>query len=299
MQLKKILIKAPKSCEEKIASFPLLHAVKEEFPRSQINIICDEGDLNAYQWLPFAVNVYYLPMAKRSLFGIHHFAYNLLEVFNIDYYIDLENSFQSAFMGLAFRGRKRVGYINGRNRFFLTNKLQLDEGLEQSVKFLNLLKPLAPSFKSETLRIAKHADGELLNFPLKSKLLVIIEAQILRTELLSCFEQQKFVLWSWDASVEQGPLSGKNEYEMITGPEQLESAIHQAKGVITDMRWVANLVAYLGGTVFLITDLEGSTLFFEKRPIHIVKKEQGFSAGEREIGSLNGLADFIYSELQM
>jgi len=119
------LIKGPLTDQEVVSSFPLIHLIKERNPDAKISIVLDEGQNNLYNFLSFKVDVFFLPESKANLIGVHHFAVNLLEVFNIDVFIDLENSLKSSFLGFSFKAKHKLGYKKGMNSIFLSHKLEI------------------------------------------------------------------------------------------------------------------------------------------------------------------------------
>ncbi len=123
--IKKFLIHPPDSNYHATRLFPLLHALNAEEGKKEINIIINEEETDVFGVLPFEVKVFKIPKSKKdSFFGIHHFAYNLIDVFNIDYYIDLAGNFKSAFFGCTFRSKTRISYKTGLNKYLLTHAFE-------------------------------------------------------------------------------------------------------------------------------------------------------------------------------
>ena len=131
---KRILVRAPSSKSLVIRSFPFFHQLKNEFPDAEIHVVLGQEITNFFPLLPFSstLQVHPLPVEKNSLPGIHHFAYNLHDVFNVDLFFDLDDNFKSAFLGLTFRCKERVGFATGLNKLFLTKSYE------------PRIKPLAP-----------------------------------------------------------------------------------------------------------------------------------------------------------
>ena len=98
MDRKKILVKVPPKKDELLQTFPFFINLYNEYPADEIYIICEEDCSPLFAFLPFKARVFERPKEKMDLIQTHHFVVNLHEVFNIDIFFDLENSFNSAFM---------------------------------------------------------------------------------------------------------------------------------------------------------------------------------------------------------
>ena len=108
------------------------------------NIIADEGLDIPSSWLPPKCKLFVIPdNKKKSVFGIHHYAANLHDIFNVDYYFDFINDFQSAFVGLAFRAKKRIGLKGGPKSYLYNTSLERFPGNyldEQKLSVLEYVK---------------------------------------------------------------------------------------------------------------------------------------------------------------
>lgn len=139
--MKKILIKAPKTKEEILSSYLIVHHLYNDLPEVEVCIIVDESLEKYYQYIPFNVKIYAVNELKMSLPAIHKFAYNLNDVFNIDYFFDLQSTKESAFYGTAFRAKERYGFDEGFMRgLFLNNLVTRKEGASVDYQYLDLLK---------------------------------------------------------------------------------------------------------------------------------------------------------------
>ena len=97
--INKILVKCPPMHTDAFSVFPFLMALGERFPKAEINLLCEENSSVAFNFLPYRVRCFERPKKKMSLIQTHHFCANLNDLFNIDLFFDLENSFNSSFMG--------------------------------------------------------------------------------------------------------------------------------------------------------------------------------------------------------
>ncbi len=161
--MKKILIKAPSNREELLLSFPFFFALRQEFGDAEINVIVNDNLPFLYDFMKvkLGIKTYSFPLVKNSILGIHHYSYNLLDIFNIDLFFDLDDSFKSAFMGFAFRAHERVGIINGANRFWLTKKIKKNMALKRFYDeyYLQLLK----SYTDKNFDNLKVCDAEIID----------------------------------------------------------------------------------------------------------------------------------------
>ena len=247
-----------------------MHAVKEEFPNEQISIIGPEKIYDLYRFLPFEVLIYPFPSNKNTLPGIHHFAYNLNDVFNIDIYFDLIDDFKSAFMGFAFRSKVRIGSDEGMKRYLLTKRLPPKFYPSIDQKSLELLH--AHTSKDYSKLKVLGTEVSLLKGVMAPYLLFLIDdfkSDENRRKLLKIFiesfENQKMIFWNFETDNEEEneirqqfftSLSesneGKNQFEFLKSSnyKHLTQLLLAAKGVFTDESWKARLGAYFGVDVY-------------------------------------------------
>src|SRR3990167_1649910 len=100
----KILVRLPNWLGDVVMSFPFLENLHTEFPWADILVIVKPEFLGLMGFLSFKVRTY--PFDKKKYpfpFGIHKYANDMVEIFNIDLYFCLPPSFSAAFMGICFR----------------------------------------------------------------------------------------------------------------------------------------------------------------------------------------------------
>lgn len=143
-----------------VSLYPLIYTILKQNQQNRINIIVDEEYIQNQLFLPKGVRTYNIPKSKvDGVFGVHHFAANLHEVFNVDYFIDYICDFHSAFIGLAFKAKKRIGLAGGPKSYFYTHTIPSFGGLFDDEKLISVRK-LIPEienakpfeFKIETVR---------------------------------------------------------------------------------------------------------------------------------------------------
>lgn len=249
--MKKILISAPRDPKRIISSIPFLHGLFREFPGCELNIVLDRGLEKFYSFLPFQVKLYPIKSQHWTLPEIHKFAKTLVSIHYIDLYFDLENSFKSAYLGLAFGCTERVGMEKGIKRFLYNKKITWKEEHENESFYLRYLeeyigrvfKDLEVSGKVETKDgpnplVANGLFGDDVN---PTYIIVLIEdlgergsqmfrvnrdgteegavptqKEIMWQDFFNFFQGQRFIFWSNSLDEELNDyiktLSGANEY---------------------------------------------------------------------------------------
>ncbi|MCK5073255.1 MAG: hypothetical protein KAQ98_07495 [Bacteriovoracaceae bacterium] len=319
----KILVRAPAKDEELVLSFPFLHALNEQYGAEKVSIILNEGQKNLYKFLPFPVEVHYFPAGQNSLSGIHHFCVNKLDIFNIDYYFDLENSLKSAFMGFAFRSKERIGYKRGLNRLFLTKKLENEEFqtiTENDERYLRLLS----QFSGKDFSNLKVIGEETSFASLESRTHVLVcfedflKCSFKRelTEFFKGFEEQKFV-FACQCDDESGvenqvekefqsfisEIGGSNTYdiEKFKNSSQLIQLMTSSKVIFTNIEWQGEMASYFAIDAFVFSDTDAIMpvcKYFKSSPMRIVFNDKDISlnmeGGTRKIENIQSLLDFVH-----
>lgn len=266
--IRKILIKCPPALNDTFLLFPFMMAVSEEFPASEIFLVCEEGTSLAYQFLPFKLRAFERPKTKLNLIETHHYCANLHDIFNIDLFFDLENSFNSAFLGFNFRAKERVGYGVGWNKHLLTKKFPepVQTSLERKcVKLLELYlnKPLMDlrisRVRTEGQKVMKV--DQLFQEPEPPKFVMVMLDNLVNVtkqidhwkKFFDSFNGQKFVIWSQQDEDLISELFakidlGENELYMHKGDntKELTYLFNKVLGVVTNNLWAEGLCNYLG-----------------------------------------------------
>lgn len=137
---KKILVQLPNNEEKIVLSFPFLTELYLAYGDEEIHLIIAEEKSEILKFLPKKFLTHHLPEDKRSILGIHHFVYNLKDVFNVDIFFDLEETLKSAFLGFNFRSKERIGFDNGLNKLLLNETVQVSKNVSFDIRALELLK---------------------------------------------------------------------------------------------------------------------------------------------------------------
>jgi len=322
--VKTFLIKGPLTDEEVVSSFPLIHLIKEGNPDVKISIVLDEGQNNLYNFLSFKVDVFFLPESKSNLMGVHHFAVNLLEVFNVDVFIDLENSLKSSFLGFSFKAKHKLGYKKGMNSIFLSHKLEGDDKKsndnpdEKYLKlFCSFLDKDYPDYKVKTFFEKKSNLDESKN---REILVVLSNTVDYKNELIKLFlefEEKKFAISlinkvnlidGGDFLKELKAHNSSNSFisKNFMTYSELQDGLVESAIVITDIEWVSFISAYLGRDSFLLSRNNKDMpkfKYFESSPMRIAF-ETGFinlnmEKENQKISDIKGLVDFIHKFLAL
>lgn len=124
--MQKFLLNINGSKEHQLYALYLVHLANLNYDEVEFNIIAPESSVpNFSVFSPFEVHTYsYSKKEGSSLPQAHKFAYNLNEVFNINYFIDFDESTTSAFWGTAFRAKERIGKASRMRNMLLTKSIK-------------------------------------------------------------------------------------------------------------------------------------------------------------------------------
>lgn len=138
--MQKILVQAPRSRENILLSFPFFMKLRESFPSAIIYVVIDSGLEENIELLPFKVEIYPLPERLNTLPGIHKFAVNVKDVFNIEYFFDLAMDRKGALTGFSFRAKNRIGVNEGIKRLMYTDRVEpFSQTMSLDERYINLL----------------------------------------------------------------------------------------------------------------------------------------------------------------
>ncbi len=324
MLKQKIVVKVSGKKEEIIQTFPFFITLNNEYPQHDIYIICEEDCSSLFPFLPFKTRVFERPKDKLNLIQTHHFVANLHEVFNIDIFIDLENSFNSAFMGFNFRAPIRIGYDIGWSRHLLTHKYTNEELMPLEKKAIRLLENFTKKNFQELKIFSESVDQQvvekvekLFNEPEKPKIILLmlynIETTIKEIELWKSFfdkfKKQTFVIWSLD---DQDAISnifskidlGDNFLTMHKGcfVSEMTYLFSKVSGVVTNNIIAEGLCSYYGVDAISLMDeavSSSSYQFFRYKPRRIRYRKETpekfyHEAEDKEFDSINAVVDYLH-----
>jgi ADP-heptose:LPS heptosyltransferase len=329
LEVKKILVKLPKLGVNVFLAFPFITILSEEYPKAEINILVEAGDLTAFLYLPFKVKVFERPQNKQNLIETHHFIANLNDVFNIDLFFDLENSFNSAFIGFNVRAKNRVGFDMGWNKHLLTKRYKnefennferrsirlLENYLGKDFKEFKLSHPIGETQKNEKI-------DKLFNEPDPPKFVLIMLDNFssvtrdieLWKSFFDSFEKTKFIIWTLNDEDIISEIFAKidldkNELFMHRGtfPKELNYILKKVVGVVTNNNWAESLCAYYNTSVVTFVSDERKLpdyLYFKFRPLRIFYKDSKPTHlihidEERKFESINEVVDFLHLNFKL
>lgn len=131
--MKKFLLHIDGTKEQSLYALYLAHVAHSNIEEIEFNILQPEGMgiINFLKFSPFEINIHeYDPKKITSMPKAYKFAYNLHDVFNINYYIDFGISATSAFWGTAFRAENRLGKASRVRNLLLSKKFEVSSDWE-------------------------------------------------------------------------------------------------------------------------------------------------------------------------
>jgi ADP-heptose:LPS heptosyltransferase len=328
--IRKILVKCPPKMEDSFNVFPFLIALSEEFPKAEINLICEEKCSDAFLFFPFKVRAFERPKDKLSLIQTHHYCANMHDIFNIDLFFDLENSFNSSFMGFNFRAKERVGYGVGWNKYFLTKNFMPDETATLERKCVKLLE-LYMDRPLRNIRVARSLDNEvqpvekiapLFQEPEPPKFIMVmldnfqnVTKQIEHwKKFFDSFQNQKFVIWSQgdEDMISELFLSidlGHNDLFMHRGKNTKEMIylLEKVQGVVTNNLWAEGLCNYFcvnqASFIFDPTLVLPGYQYYSYKPQRFLINESGIKFSyldeERTMEEMNQVIDHLHFRFKL
>lgn len=272
-EIKVIAIKLPFDLQERLLSFPFLHALREQYPESEIHFITPRKYIEVLNLLPF--QAYYHEFDENeieNIFDTHRFSVNS-KIYNVDLFINLTNSLADASLGIGLKAKKRLGFSDGWKTIVLNEKTTRPVNHHLSEDFFSLLeahtgKPFNQRLKvisRDLTPIIKEWEGETfiaINlFPLLG-----VEINPKWIEFFNLFENQNFVLFASEDEVKVqllmknfiDKLPRKNKYFNFAHKSWIEigKMLSQSNGLVTYNGPVATLSAYVGTRTLILYDRE-------------------------------------------
>ncbi|EQC49748.1 hypothetical protein [Bacteriovorax sp. DB6_IX] len=298
-----ILIRVEGSDKEFTSVLPLVRAILASSDDNRVNIITDECYKVPSEWMPKRCYVFNIPDDKKgTVFGVHHFAANLHDVFNVDYFVDFVNDFHSAFLGLNFKAKKKIGLQGGPKTYLYNISMEAFTGMFLDQKKLSVLQHI-PEVKESAISYweaspVKEFENAIID--LSSINDPIYKQRVLR--LTEAFEDIKlfgYVPLEMDADFDHPELAEKLELFTIDKKEILEN-IERFQLVISDSMLFSQLAMMKGRRSFIILEEDqnietwsqmSSTLGILKFEGHDLVK-YGIDE-EKEMRVLSELEDYI------
>ncbi|OUR98941.1 hypothetical protein A9Q84_05885 [Halobacteriovorax marinus] len=321
--MEKFLIQSPREKENILLTFPFFIQLKEKFPDAQINVIVNKGLEEHFELLPFKVNIYPLPERLDSLTGIHKFAVNVTDVFNIDYFFDLARDPKGAFTGMSFRSKIRVGEDKGLKKFLYTKKIEYSEIEvpfdELTVKYLNsILETDLPDFFYSAPEIEKLDDNVVKLFDEGDSSFFLLKNNDLSfevwKELLLLMESGRVVIWDMKNLDQWREFKAdpKLKVELIiqgevAGLSFLRELLPKCTYVLTDDDFLAHVSYFYQKRSFLFSpsDLKRVNSKFFSNVEDMIHMEDGdvveiYKFGEKkDIKVMDEVLDFIHDVMKL
>ena len=156
---KKILIRSPNWLGDAIMTTPVIHSLKNHFPKSKISVLAKPGVASLFEASPDVdqVIIYRKPGIHQGIPGKWRLSRELKK-FSFDSAIIFPHSFESALISYLSRIPVRIGYATEGRGFLLSDRPDLSRRRKQEHQvpfFFHLLEPLGilenPSEKKNPL----------------------------------------------------------------------------------------------------------------------------------------------------
>lgn len=275
-----IVIKLPFDLQERLLSFPFLHALSEHYPKAELHFITPRKDIEVLNLLPF--KAYYHEYDEddfKTVFDVHRYAVNAKIMGEVDIFFSLTNSFVDATLGLAFKAKERIGFADNWKTLVLNKKTLRPTGHHLCEDYFTLWKlHLGGEVDTKKIKVMSRdlppvvADWDTLPY-IAVNLAPTKGAWISNDwlEFVSQFENKRFVFF---ASEEQdkvqllmdsflASLPKNNFYEPFLLKNWIDIAkmMAFARGVVTYNGPAASVAAYTGSKTIILNDREDPQRF--------------------------------------
>lgn len=270
-EVKVIAIKLPFDLQERILTFPFLHAISEYYPKADLHFITPKKDVEVLNLLPF--KAYYHLFNEddiKTVLDVHPYTANI-NVYNVDLFISLTNSFPDAALGIGLRAKKRVGFSDNWKTLVLTDKIPRPPGHHVVEDFMNLFQTAVGGQVDKRMRVTSRSLSKIVETtePFIAINLSPIREAVIEQEwfdLISMFENQRIVLFFADEQVKGQQLIQSfidrlpktNTYINFVWHDMIELGrmLSQARGVLTYNGACGALSAYVGSRTLILYDIE-------------------------------------------
>lgn len=269
--IKVIAIKLPSDLQERILTFPFLHAISEHYPKADLHFITNKKDVEILNLLPFKAYYHlYNEDDIKTIFDVHPYAANAA-IYNVDLFISLTNSLADACLGIALRAKKRVGFSDGWKTLVLTHKMKRPLGHHIVEDFSELYKLTTGEVSNKRLKVSSRVLNRIIEdetpyiainlYPLRE---ATIEDEWI--DLVGHFQNQRIIFFASDEQVKMKPLMEtflnvlpkSNKYEIFIYHDWIELGrmLAFAGGVITYSGACGAAAAYVGARTIILYENE-------------------------------------------
>lgn len=138
--IRKVVIRAPESLQDQIASFGAIRFLKSKYPEAFIEVICRAGHKNVYDYLSDISKIHQIEEEKDSVLGVFPWIHNNSNLFGVDTFIDFHGGASAATMGIGLKAKRRVAYSTTMTKPMLTQSLKAEEQSDfKDTAFLTLV----------------------------------------------------------------------------------------------------------------------------------------------------------------
>ncbi len=270
-EVKVIAIRLPFDLQERLLSFPFLHAIHTKYPEAEIHFISPKKDLEVLNLLPFTAFYHEVDEGEiKTVFDVHRFCVHA-KIFNVDLFISLSNSFSDATFGVSLRAKKRLGFSDNWKTLVLNEKTKRPVGHHLCEDFFELYKTHVNANIDLKLKVMSRDLRPIIpdwdTIPYVAINLTPLRDALIDEEWLKLvyeFQNQRILFFSSEDKERVSPLIEKfiatlpknNTYSFFFQQNWIELAkmLAYAKGVITYEGPLASVSAYVGAKTLIIYD---------------------------------------------
>ena len=269
--IKMIAIKLPFDLQERILTFPFLHAISEFYPKADLHFITPKKDVEVLNLLPFKAYYHLFDEDEiKSVMDVHPYTANA-KIYNTDLFISLTNSFADAALGLGLRAKTRVGFSDNWKTLVLNKKISRPVGHHVVEDYMTLFEQVIGGKVDKRMKVTSRVLTKIIEGDdpyIAINLSPIREASIEQEwiDLISMFEGQKIVLFFADEQVKGQmlmeafleKLPKKNTYINFHWHDMIELGrmLAFARGTLTYNGPCGALSAYVGTRTLILYDNE-------------------------------------------
>ncbi len=268
---KVIAIKLPFDLQDRILTFPFLHAISEYFPKADLHFITPKKDVEVLNLLPFRAYYHLFDEDEiKTILDVHPFTANA-NIYNVDLFVSLTNSFVDACLGLGLRAKKRVGFSDNWKTLVLTDKIPRPVGHHVVEDYLTLFNEKIGHEPDKKIRVTSRnlsriIEGDLPYIAINLSPLRDTNIEDEWIDLIDHFEGQKIVLFASDDQIKMQMLiprfierlPAKNLYVNFSYRDSIELGrmLAFSKGLITFSGAAGALAAYVGAKALILYENE-------------------------------------------
>lgn len=273
-----IAIKLPFDLQERVHTFPFLHALRDYYPEAEFHFITPKKNIEVLNLLPFTAFYHEFDDGEiKTVFDVHRFCAHMI-IGNVDLFICLTNSFVDACLGIALRAKRRLGFGDGWKGMILTEKINRPIGHHFSEDFNSLYNLHTQKEVNTRLRVTSR-ELPLFKNDLEDSSYLAINLYPLREsliadewrELVGLFENQNIVFFTSDEIEKILPhvelfmkqLPPHNQYSFAKTNNWIElgKLFAHARGVISYEGATPAIATYTGAQTIALYDREDAQKF--------------------------------------